>query len=69
MRPIWHAKQDRIRAHLFLATLFGKTLLFTDSDDRNNAEIVRGNRAQHDVECALRTVKCQHRIALRPRYR
>ena len=47
-------------------TLLGKTLLFTDNHDWSDAEIVRGYRAQHDVECAFRTMKDSHRIALRP---
>ena len=50
------------------STLLGKTLLFTDNDDWSDAEIVRGYRAQHHVECAFRTMKCRHRIALRPQY-
>ena len=50
------------------ATLLGKTLLFTDDDDWSDAEFVRGYRAQHHVECAFRTMKCRHRIALRPQY-
>ena len=50
------------------ATLLGKTLLFTDNHDWSDAEIVRGYRAQHHVECAFRTMKGSHRIALRPQY-
>ena len=50
------------------STLLGKTLLFTDDHDWSDAEFVRGYRAQHHVECAFQTMKCRHRIALRPQY-
>jgi transposase len=49
-------------------TLLGKTLIFTDNDDWNDAEIVRGYRAQHHVEAAFRQMKDPHHIALRPQH-
>jgi transposase len=49
-------------------TLFGKTLLFSDNDDRTDPEIVRGYRAQHHVETGFRCMKDPHHICLRPQH-
>ena len=49
-------------------TLLGKTLLFTDNDDWNDAEIVRAYRSQHHVEAAFRTMKDPRHISLRPQH-
>ncbi|MQA92560.1 MAG: IS1634 family transposase [Gemmatimonas sp.] len=49
-------------------TLLGKTLLFTDKDEWNDAEIVRAYRSQHLIEAAFRGMKDPHHIALRPQH-
>ena len=48
--------------------LLGKTLVFTDNDDWSDAELVRGDRAQHHVESAFRQLKDTDCIAIRPQY-
>lgn len=58
-RQAWQQLQKR---------LLGKTLIFTDNDAWSDAEIVRGYRAQHQVEAAFRQMKDPHHIALRPQY-
>ncbi len=50
------------------STLLGKTLLFTDQADWSDAELVRGYRAQHQVESAFRQLKDSDCIAIRPQY-
>jgi len=49
-------------------TLLGKTLLFTDNDDWNDAEIVRAYRSQHHVEAAFRALKDPQHLSLRPQH-
>lgn len=49
-------------------TLLGKTLLFTDNEQWNDADIVRGYRAQHHVETGFRCMKDPHHICLRPQH-
>ena len=58
-RPAWEKLQS---------TLLGKTLLFTDQADWSDAELVRGYRAQHQVESAFRQMKDSDCIAIRPQY-
>ena len=45
-------------------TLLGKTLLFTDNHDWSDADIVRGYRAQHQVEGVFRQMKRPQRSAI-----
>ena len=59
--------QRRAWEHL-QRTLLGKTLLFTDQADWSDAELVRGYRAQHQVESAFRQLKDSDCIAIRPQY-
>jgi len=47
-------------------TLLGKTILFTDNDDWEDAEIVRAYRGQFEVEAAFACMKDPHHISLRP---
>ena len=48
--------------------LLGKTLLFTDQTGWSDAELLRGYRAQHQVESAFRQLKDSDCIAIRPQY-
>ena len=54
------------RAWEQLRTLLGNTLLFTDQAGWSDADIVRGYRAQHQVESAFRQSKDSDCIAMRP---
>ena len=49
-------------------TLLGKTLLFTDNHDWNDAQIVGAYRSQFHVEEGFRVMKDPHHIALRPQH-
>ena len=49
-------------------TLLGKTLIFTDSHDCSDADLVRGYRAQHHVESAFRQMQDTDCIAIRPQH-
>ena len=56
-KPAWERLQK---------TQLGKTIIFTDNDHWNDAEIVRGYRSQYHVEESFRTMKDPHHIAIRP---
>ncbi|MBV8228822.1 MAG: hypothetical protein JO329_02445 [Planctomycetaceae bacterium] len=47
-------------------TLLGKALLFPDQASWSDAEIVRGDRSQHQVGSAFRCLKSPHHVSLRP---
>jgi len=47
-------------------TLLGKTILFTNRDDWQDEQIVRGYRAQSHVESAFRGMKDPHYLSFRP---
>ena len=48
----------------FSVRIRSKTLLFTDNHDWSDADIVRGYRAQHQVEGAFRQMKRPQRSAI-----
>lgn len=66
--PVLRYRFDRQAWTHLQKTLLGKTLLFTDNDNWNDADIVRGYRAQHHVETGFRCMKDPHHISLRPQH-
>jgi transposase len=58
-----HAALDRLQRQVF-----GKTILFTDQQEWNDADIILAYRGQSQIEDAFRTMKNPQFISLRPMY-
>ena len=66
--PMLHYRLDTAALQRLQREVFGKTILFTDQESWNDAEIILAYRGQSQAEDAFRTMKNPHFISVRPMY-